>query len=241
LNPNRVIESKGEKYRVPASEGYFDSQEEIHKRCNVNYLEFTHELAGVPFFHRPAYYPSQEEKKWARKQRKKIKSKHVVMISLSGSSVHKVWPWNDVMIASILKERKDVSFVTVGDEACKILEIGWEKEPRVITKSGEWTISNTMAFLDHCSVVVGPETGVLNAASMKSMHKAVFLSHSSEENLTKHWSNTTSFTPDNCPCYPCHKMHFGFSTCNRDEETGGALCASNIDPRIVVSDIMRNL
>jgi len=241
LNPNRVIESKGEKYRVPASDGYFDSQEEIHKKCNVNYLEFTHELAGVPFFHRPAYYPSQEEKKWARKQRKKIKSKHVVMISLSGSSVHKVWPWNDVMIASILKERKDVSFVTVGDEACKILEVGWEKEPRVITKSGEWTISNTMAFLDHCSVVVGPETGVLNAASMKSMHKAVFLSHSSEENLTKHWNNTTSFTPDNCPCYPCHKMHFGFSTCNRDEETGGALCASNIDPRIVVSDIMRNL
>ena len=98
-----------------------------------------------------------------------------------------------------------------------------------------------MAFLDHCSVIVGPETGVLNAASMKKIHKAVFLSHSSEENLTKHWSNTTSFTPDNCSCYPCHKMHFGFNTCNRDEETGGALCASNIDPRTVVSDIMRNL
>lgn len=241
LSPDRVVESKGKKYRVTASDGYHSSKEDIHSKCNVNYLEFTHELAGVKFEHKPIYYPSDEEKKWAKKQRKKIKSRHVVMLSLSGSSVHKVWPWNDAMIASILEMRKDVSFVTVGDQMCQILEVGWEKEPRVITKSGEWTIGNTMAFLDHCSAVIGPETGILNAASMKPMHKTVFLSHSSEENLTKHWINTTSIIPEDCPCYPCHKMHFGFSTCNRDETTGGALCASNIDPRIVVSDITRNL
>lgn len=241
LSPNRVVESKGERYQVPASDGYFDSKEAIHNRCNKNYLEFTHEIAGVSFKHQPVYYPSEEEKKWAKKQRKKIKSKHVVLVSLSGSSVHKVWPWNDAMMASILDKRKDVSFVTVGDEMCQILEVGWEKEPRVVTKSGVWTIGNTMAFIDHCSAVVGPETGVLNAASMKGLHKIVLLSHSSEENLTKHWINTTSLTPENCPCYPCHKLHFGFNNCNKDKETGGALCAANIDPRIVVSDIMRNL
>jgi|TARA_X000001388_G_C2234295_1_gene124598 ADP-heptose:LPS heptosyltransferase len=241
LSPERIVESKGQKYKIPASEGYYESQESIHKKCDVNYLEHTHKIAGVPFSHRPFYYPSDEEKEWAKKQRKKIKSKHVILVSLSGSSVHKVWPWNDAMIASILKDRKDVSIVTVGDEMCQILEVGWEKEPRVITKSGVWTIGKTMAFLDHCSVVVGPETGLLNAASMKSMRKVVFLSHSSEENLTKHWTNTASLIPKDCPCYPCHKMHFGFNTCNRDETTGGALCAANIDPRVVVSEIMRNL
>jgi ADP-heptose:LPS heptosyltransferase len=241
LAPERIMESKGEKYRVPASEGYDLSKEEIHERCNVNYLEYTHELAGVDFEHRPIYYPTEKEKEWAKKTRKKIKTKHVVMVSLSGSSVHKVWPWTDAMIASILKIRKDVSFVTVGDHVCQILEVGWEEEPRVIARSGIWSIGQTMAFLDHCSAVVGPETGVMNAASTKHLHKAVFLSHSSKENLTKHWVNTTSFEPEDCPCFPCHKMHFGFSTCNRDETTGGALCATNIDPRNVVSDITRNL
>ena len=34
--------------------------------------------------------------------------------------------------------------------------------------------------------------------------------HSAEENLTKHWTNTASLIPKDCPCYPCHKMHFGF-------------------------------
>jgi len=241
LSPERIVESKGEKYRVAASEGYHLSKEEIHERCNVNYIEHTHKLAGVPFEHNTVYYPSSSEKEWAKNARRKIKTKHVVMVTLSGSSVHKVWPWTDAMMASILKLRKDVSFVTVGDQVCQILEVGWEKEPRVITRSGLWSIGKTLAFIDHCSAVVGPETGVLNAASTKPMHKTVLLSHSSEENLTKHWVNTTAITPADCPCYPCHKMHFGFSTCNRDETTGGALCAANIDPRIVVSDITRNL
>tara|TARA_R110000824_G_scaffold220380_4_gene407536 strand:+ start:583 stop:1656 length:1074 start_codon:yes stop_codon:yes gene_type:complete len=241
LSPPRVIESKGVKFNVPASDGYDLSKEEIHNKCDINYLEHTHKLAGVRFEHNPIYHSSKDEKEWARKNRRKIKSKHIVMISLSGSSVHKVWPWTDSMIAAILEARKDVSFVTVGDELCQMLEIGWEKEPRVITKSGNWSIGKTMSFIDHCSVIVGPETGLLNAASMKGLHKSIFLSHSSKENLTKHWINTTSFEPEDCPCYPCHKLHFGFSTCNRDETTGGALCASNIDPRKVVSDILRNL
>ena len=34
-------------------------------------------------------------------------------------------------------DRKDVSFVTVGDDLCTLLEAGWEKEKRVITKSGK--------------------------------------------------------------------------------------------------------
>ena len=66
-------------------------------------------------------------------------------------------------------------------------------------------------------------------------------SHSSIEKLTKHWKNTTSMEPENCPCFPCHKMHFGFSTCNRDKETGGALCAANIHHERVVQDILGNL
>ena len=46
----------------------------------------------------------------------------------------------------------------------KLLEVGWEQEKRVVTKSGKWSVRDTLAFLDVCDVVVGPETGVLNAA-----------------------------------------------------------------------------
>ena len=243
LTPKRAEEIRGERVWVESSKDYNLSKEEIHEKYNVNYMERTHDIAGLPHKFLPKFYPTEAEKKHARRKRKRIKSKNVILWALSGSSVHKVYPWTDAVISRILMDRKDVSFVTVGDGLCELLEVGWETEKRVITKSGKWSVRETLAFLDVCDVVVGPETGVLNAASTLNCHKTVLLSHSSHENLSKHWKNTTALGPDDYPdyCFPCHKMHYGFSTCNRDKETGGAMCAAKINPQNVVNDILRNL
>ena len=66
---------------------------------------------------------------------------------------------------------------------------------------------------------------------------------SSKENLSKHWNNTTTLEPEYYEdfCFPCHKLHYGFNTCHRDDATGGAMCASNIKPETIVSDILGNL
>ena len=243
LTPEREEEIRGERIMVSASKYYNLSKEEIHEKCNVNYMERTHDLAGLPHKFHPKFYPTDEEERRAKRRRKKIKSKYVILWALSGSSVHKVYPWTDAVMSRILMDRKNVSFVTVGDGLCELLEVGWEQEKRVVTKSGKWSVRDTLAFLDVCDVVVGPETGVLNAASTLKCHKVVLLSHSSHENLSKHWKNTTSLGPEDYPdyCFPCHKMHYGFSTCNRDKETGGAMCAAKINPKNVVEDILRNL
>jgi len=243
LTPEREEEIRGERVLVESSKDFNLSKEEIHEKYNVNYMERTHDIAGLPYKFLPKFYPTLEEKKHARRQRKKIKSKYVILWALSGSSVHKVYPWTDAVMSRILMDRKDLSFVTVGDGLCELLEVGWEDEKRVVTKSGKWSVRETLAFLDVCDVVVGPETGVLNAASTLDCHKTVMLSHSSHENLSKHWKNTTALGPEDYPdyCFPCHKMHYGFSTCNRDKETGGAMCAAKINPKNVVEDILRNI
>ena len=243
LTPEREEEIRGERVLVESSKDFNLSKEEIHEKYNVNYMERTHDIAGLPYKFFPKFYPTLEEKKHARRQRKKIKSKYVILWALSGSSVHKVYPWTDAVMSRILMDRKDLSFVTVGDGLCELLEVGWEDEKRVVTKSGKWSVRETLAFLDVCDVVVGPETGVLNAASTLDCHKTVMLSHSSHENLSKHWKNTTALGPEDYPdyCFPCHKMHYGFSTCNRDKETGGAMCAAKINPKNVVEDILRNI
>jgi ADP-heptose:LPS heptosyltransferase len=243
LSPERLETIRGEKVVVKGSPDYSLSKEEIHEKYNVNYMERTHDIAGLPYKFLPKFYPTEAEKKYARRKRKRIKSKNVILWALSGSSVHKVYPWTDAVISRLLMDKKDASIVTVGDGLCELLEVGWEKEKRVITRSGKWSVRETLAFLDVCDVVVGPETGVLNAASTLPCHKTVMLSHSSHENLSKHWKNTTALGPDDYPdyCFPCHKMHYGFSTCNRDKETGGAMCAAKIKPQNVVEDILRNL
>jgi len=243
LMPQRWSKVNGNKVILGASKHYNSSKEVVHKLCNKNYLEVTHDIARVPYEFNCKFYPYRSEVKWAKKQRKKIKTKNVILWSLSGSSIHKVYPWTDEVIEKVLKERNDVSFVTVGDEACKILESGWDKEKRIITQSGKWSIRETLSFLDQCQIVVGPETGVLNAACLMDLHKCVMLSHSSEENMTKHWKNAKAFGPseEDCPCFPCHKMHFGFDNCNRDEETGGAMCAVKTRPEEIIEDILSNL
>jgi len=228
---------------IKGDERFSWSKDQIHAECNVNYMERMHDIAEVEHKFEPLFYPTKKEedrlKLW---KKKKVKTKYLVMNVLSGSSVHKVWPWNDSLMARFLSMRKDVTFVTVGDNACKILEQGWEQEPRVLTTAGEWPIRDVLTLAKMCNVIVGPETGVLNSmSSIEKVHKTLFLSHSSKENLSKHWKNTTSFEPFDAECYPCHKLHHGFDTCNRDEETGGALCAAKIPVGKVFMDIAKNL
>ncbi len=76
-----------------------------------------------------------------------------------------------------------------------ILEQGWENEPRIVKKSGKYTIRESMALAEVSDVVVGAETGMLNSVAHRSMPKIVLLSHSSANNLTKHWVNTAAIEP----------------------------------------------
>lgn len=198
------------------------------KAMDTNYFEFTHDLAEVPMPPHPKFFPTEDEKAWAKKERARIGGDMLIMYSLAGSSVHKVWPWQDQLFARILLEHPQARIVTVGDEMSQMLEIGWEKEPRVVCKSGKYTIRQSMALLGQCDMVIGPETGMLNAAAHMSMAKIVLLSHSSANNLTKYWINTATIEPGATHCYPCHRMHYSFDHCHRGEQTGTALCQENI-------------
>jgi len=198
------------------------------KMMDVSYTDFTHDLADVPRDPKPMFYATAEEKAWAKKERSKFGGEMLIMYSLAGSSVHKVWPWQDQLFARILVKYPQARIVTVGDELSQMLEVGWENEPRVICKSGKYTIRESMSLLSECDVVIGPETGMLNAAGHMPMRKILFLSHSSANNLAKYWVNTISLEPEHTPCFPCRKMHYSFEHCHRSEETGTALCAANI-------------
>ncbi|HXC06675.1 MAG TPA: methyltransferase domain-containing protein, partial [Bacteroidia bacterium] len=162
-----------------------------HKHLNHNYMEIQHAMAGVPHNLRVKFHATQEEKDWARKTRKKM-GKFVIMWALAGSGVHKTWPHVDAVVANLMLSYPDVDVMFVGDHFCKLLEAGWEKEKRVHRMSGELSIRETMSMLDQVDMVIGPETGVLNAASCLTIPKVVFLSHSTVENLTRDWVNTTS-------------------------------------------------
>jgi ADP-heptose:LPS heptosyltransferase len=195
-----------------------------------NYLEWTHELAQVPAPYRPKFYSTLEERAWARKKAQQWGRKNILW-SLSGSSGHKTWPWLDAVIARVLLEYSDVDVVLVGDEFCRLLESGWEDTPRVHCLSGKWTIRESMAFAEAADLIIGTETGLLNAAGRMDVQKINTLSHSSHEMLTKHWKNTTVLTQQKgagCSKFPCRQLHYTWDYCFQDEETGSAVCQKEI-------------
>lgn len=159
-----------------------------------------------------------------------------IMWCLSGSSMHKAYPHMDAVIAKMLVEFPEAAIHLTGDAACQILETGWEKEPRVFRQSGEMSIRQTLALAQQCDMVIGPETGVLNAVAFEeSVTKVLMLSHSSFENLPKHWVNTLTIEPNAefAPCFPCHRLHYDRTYCPMEEQTHAAVCAFSITPGTV--------
>jgi len=237
---------------------------------NQNYLEFTHKIAQVPMPPRPAFYQTDEEFEWAAREILPFgKDAFLVMVVLAGSSVHKAYPHMDNVVGRLLRAIPEAKVIFVGDYGCQILEAGWEKDPRVMCRSGVWSIRQSLVAARECDLVIGPETGVLNAVAYTENSKIVLLSHSSVENLTRDWKNTVSMLPAaDVKCYPCHRLHYSRDHCpewrvpvanhpissdvkllNQMAEaghvvdglfaTGAALCAASISPDDICEAIER--
>lgn len=209
-----------------------------HKMLNHNYGEHAAALAEIPFVPEGRFYASAEETAWCDEYLAPLAYAlepgltigmrsdpvYVVMWVLAGSSPHKWSPHMDTVIHLILKRLRRAVVILTGDAACAILEQGWEENPRVKCESGKLDIRKTMALANRCQLVVGPETGVMNAVAFNpDVSKVLMLSHSSVENLSKHWFETVSVA-GTAGCYPCHQLHFTTEYCPREQHTQAAIC-----------------
>lgn len=196
-----------------------------HQMLDRNYLQVQHEIAGIPYVPRMRFYATEDEKRWARKERSHM-GEFVIAWPLSGSSVHKTWGGLDQTIAALMVDFPNVHVVTLGAEASRILEQGWEKEKRVHCRSGKWSIRESLAFMDVVDMAIGPETGLMNAAAQLPYPKVMFLSHSTDENLTRDWENTHVLASKNTVCPgrgnneapACHQLHYGWQHCKATQD-----------------------
>lgn len=206
----------------------------------VNYLERHHEMAQVPMDRFDArFYATEEEMAWAREWRAEMEGPVICWV-MGGTSNHKIYPFIDVVVAWLLQKTNahivmaggpNEEMIQAGVLGCLIKD-GHEVAvvERVKPMVNQWSVREALSFAQVADVVVGPETGILNAVGLTDVAKVVMLSHSSPENLTKHWRQTVVLTPEGCHCAPCHALHYTWDHCHRVEETAAALCASSISP-----------
>jgi ADP-heptose:LPS heptosyltransferase len=202
-----------------------------HSMMDRNYLEAIHDFAGVPHDFRQKFYPTRDEVLWAIRQRRTYDGP-VVLLQPVGSSYPKYWPHASEFM-QILADH-GVHTVVIGDER------GVVDPPDIyghlIRK--QWPIRKAMTFALAADVVVGTESVIVNSVAFEDVPKIVFMSHSSMENLTKHWKQTATVLPDGLACHPCHRIHMSWAFCPRDKETGAALCHSVADPKEIAQLVL---
>lgn len=239
--------TEGALIKQPDRVDYYWPDAVRRRECAVNYVEYLHRVADVSYADgcQQRFYPTPGEA--AQAKAFVGPRRPVILWAIAGSHQHKVWPGLPRAMARVLHET-DAHIVATGGPETKelwestlafLLDYHRDAERRITPLIGSHPIRQIMALAQAATVVVGPETGILNAMAMEPNSKVLLLSHSSKENLSRDWVETTTIEPDGsvAPCWPCHRMHPSTANCPQHEITKLALCMSSITVDRVVDAI----
>ena len=225
---------EGDLLIVEGRKEFYTTKSWRHERCNQNYYDYTLKRCGLePTSSNGDLFFTEAEERRARKFFEPLKDRFVILWALNGSSHHKVYPLMETVLRRFLEDHPQAVAITVGDDLARLLEF---EHPQVIEKAGKWSIRESLIAAKYASVVIGPETMMTNAAGCFDTPKITMLSHSTHENLCKHWVNDYCLEPDQAlaPCYPCHMLHYTRESCPigvaRDTETNQELGQAPICP-----------
>lgn len=247
----------------PGDRTHAMNQPARHMLMDVNYNEFAHAMADVPLPVRQNFYPLPEEVAWAEQRRSRYKnnvfglclmgsSPHKVWPYLADLLMEIINSGLPIKImslggkgeqvmeyAAVNKLVQTVFHMTMEDalklqlsEMLTMLKNKLGFEP-LICQAGRMDLRQAGAFMPFLDGLIGPETGLMNMMALDPVPKLMLLSHSSHENLTKHWTNTTVIHSHGCAQSPCHRLHHDFKFCFKDEETAAALCSAAVKARDV--------
>ena len=210
------------------------SKDQRHERCNVNYYDHTMKLAGFPDKTGEIgelHFKAAEER-WAATVRKRYPG-FLVVWCLSGSAIHKIYPYADVVIQALVSAIPEATVILVGEQATKGII---DPHPRIMDWCGRFNIRKSFILTKIADLVVSPETSVLAASGCFNTPKIALLSHGSEVNVTKYYKNCYSVRQD-VSCSPCHKLHFSRETCPLVKETQFPVCMGLLDPKKLLQPI----
>lgn len=221
----------------PSSNEFFLSQKLRHRYGNANYLETIHDYADLPHVFRQKFHPSAEEAKWARETREKLLPPGpLVILNACGSGPAKTWPHAQAFLERMAAA--GIVTVVLGDVRGIALE---EVNEYTAIIGNEWPVRAALAFAQIADAVVATESMIANAVAMEPMLKVMLLSHSSNENLTKHWKNTAAMEAQAVACHPCHRIHATLDFCAKDTATGSSACMASYGPDTVADFVIERL
>lgn len=210
------------------------SKEERHKECNRNFYDETMKWGGYPEIigqNGELFFSKSEHLIAVKYHKKYFSGRFLVLWSLSGSSIHKAYPFTYHVITALTRKYSNIVFITTGDEVCQILEQDFVNNPQVKCQSGN-PIRKAMILTKYADCVVGPDTGIMHAAGCYDTPKIMLMSCNTEENISKYWKNQVTLHGE-CDCYPCHRLIYNAQGCVLDKELETPKCMVTLRPEFV--------
>jgi ADP-heptose:LPS heptosyltransferase len=227
----------------PRSANYKLPKQERIARFNRNFYEYCFEHAGedwiksrpldkhgASLFFTPELFFDQSELDQARKHLKP--DCYNVLIGLAGSGTNKCYPYMMDFCNEVMKQHKNVHFITVGDLKCQVLEDAID-DGNVTKLSGNIKMRESMALTSMVDLVISPDTGLLHAAGCYDTKKIAILGHNTHECISKHFTNVYPIEADEklAPCAPCLLLIYNMkSQCPLSPITESSICMAEGQP-----------
>ena len=230
--------------------------------CAGSYLETAMKIMRVPapYEFDKLYYPTDEEIERANRTKEELGGKFISWV-INGSRIDKVYVQAPILIPRIIKElgvpvvmhgagEKEYSMAFAIQEQVRVQNSSTWGIVSAISKEGtepsghqNWPLRRSLALASVADLVVSPDTGVAWSVAMNDQPKIILVSHTSVENITKHWRNTVTMhaDPDRVPCWPCHRLHNTPDTCVPNEFGNGAKCMTDISVEALFQQIKASL
>lgn len=212
---------------------YYRNEKWRRDHCGkMNYYDVMTAAAGLPecyFGQRGMLYYDDIDHQGAQEWIKSFKEKNnvdwLVLVCLSGSSLHKKFQQAEEVCRSLLDKHPQAYIILVGDQFC---ECQLFEHPRVshkiqlkdkdgkITHKG-WNFRTTMLMAKYFDFVVSPETGLVCVSHMWDTPTLQLLTAASWDNHIKYAKNAY-WVKSPVSCSPCHRSPFKYYGCPRKED-----------------------
>lgn len=215
------------------------------KICNHNYYERTLDICqeklgkGNPMQYAPwklvsnlnpeMFFTESEEKFIMDDIRTPYMGKKKILWGLSGSSRQKTYPPEYML--KVIQSFPDYIHITVGDEACRILEWPFthpsvkDNFPNIVPRAGKWSIRESILACKYVDLVIAPDTGLLHGSGCFDTPKIGLFTNTSIENVSKHFNNDYSLQAENVACSPCFNLIYKPDVQAQIDDTDGTpLC-----------------
>lgn len=183
----------------------------------MNYYDVMTAFAGLPEKYYGTrgklWYADELHEKaaaWAKRIKKKYDADWLILVCVSGSSLHKRFQQVDSICNKILKKYPKALIMLTGDEDCK--DDLDPKHDRIISKIGKWNFRTVALYTKYFDFVISPETGLVCVAHNWDVPTLQLLTAASWDNHIKYAKNAY-WVQSPVTCSPCHKSPHHYYGC----------------------------